>query len=154
MNATNQGCTCNNWILIYNCLFQIPLNLCKKSSICNTTNHTNSICSIHISFAIHVLHERACHNNNLLEIKQMEKSANSCITQRQWSNKTAYGHVTSSAEGESSFIIRQTILLNPISLDWKSLVTAKKTSVVASIYKIGAKTNYPEMINKQMITTA
>lgn len=39
---------------------------------------------------------------------------------------------TSSEDGESSFIIKYTILLNSISLDWKSLVTPKKTSVAST----------------------
>lgn len=52
-----------------------------------------------------------------------------------WENERVEAScVTSSEEGESSFIIKYTILLKPISLAWKSFVTEKKTSV-ASTYK-------------------
>tara|TARA_B100001758_G_C18414010_1_gene618003 strand:+ start:4341 stop:4640 length:300 start_codon:yes stop_codon:yes gene_type:complete len=39
--------------------------------------------------------------------------------------------LTSSAEGQISFIIRYTMRRRLLSLDWKSFVTAKKTSVAS-----------------------
>lgn len=74
MYSTNKSSTCNNRVFVNDSLFQVSLNLCKKCSICDSTQYPNSICSVHVSSAGHVLHQGTCDNNDLFDRKRSNVS--------------------------------------------------------------------------------
>jgi hypothetical protein len=65
MDSTHKSGACNDWVLVYNRLLQVSLNLPKKAPIYDSAQNPDRIGSIEVCLAVHVLHQRTRHNDNL-----------------------------------------------------------------------------------------
>ena len=124
----------NNIILIHNRLYQVPLNLCKKGFVYYLILERYTICKIHINLAIHIADQGACNNtnhrktNNLSEFRNYTFSIGVRIQLlRQITNYEPYQLME-----EVPLWSSKPFSPKPVSLDWESFVTEKKTSFAST----------------------
>ncbi len=95
-----------------------------------------------ISFISELVTMITCHKQFKCQFPRIIQPLSWCVTKlcSRWVKST------SSLDGEISLITKYTIRRKPMSLDWNSLVTAKKTSV-ASICSPGEEEQKENLIN-------